>query len=34
MILGVAWLQEFGKVTFDWKNRVINFNWMGYPVEL
>jgi len=34
MILGVAWLQEFGKVTFDWKNRVISFNWMGYPVEL
>ena len=34
MILGVGWLQEFSKVTFDWKNRVISFNWKGYPVEL
>jgi len=34
MILGVAWLQRFGKVTFDWEHMTISFYWKGEHVEL
>ena len=34
MILGVAWLQRFGKVTFDWEKMTISFVWEGERVEL
>ncbi|KAI5444775.1 hypothetical protein KIW84_013160 [Lathyrus oleraceus] len=34
MILGVAWLQRFGKVTFDWEKMTISFLWEGKRVEL
>ncbi|XP_027936242.1 uncharacterized protein LOC114191269 [Vigna unguiculata] len=34
MILGVAWLQRFGKVTFDWEEMTLSFVWHGKQIEL
>lgn len=34
MILGVAWLRKFGKVTFDWEEMTLSFCWEGQKVEL
>ncbi|KAE9602910.1 putative nucleotidyltransferase, Ribonuclease H [Lupinus albus] len=34
MILGVAWLQRFGKVTFDWEEMTLSFCWKGERVVL
>ncbi|XP_050915888.1 uncharacterized protein LOC127130982 [Lathyrus oleraceus] len=34
MTLGVAWLQRFGKVTFDWEKMTVSFLWEGKRVEL
>lgn len=34
MILGVSWLQKQGKVTSDWKEKVISFHWGGEMIML
>ncbi|KAJ9561664.1 hypothetical protein OSB04_006824 [Centaurea solstitialis] len=34
MILGVSWLRQHGKVTFDWEEKTISFNWKGEKIIL
>jgi len=34
MVLGVTWLQRFGKVNFDWKEKEISLYWEGKRVKL
>ncbi|WVZ25291.1 hypothetical protein V8G54_003835 [Vigna mungo] len=34
MILGISWLQRFGKVTFDWEEMTLSFFWQDKYLEL
>lgn len=33
MVLGVTWLRRFWKITLEWENMTLSFNWQGRVVE-